>query len=137
MTIVAIDDMRSTPAGPRLLGGRCDRCRTVAFPRPTTCAKCTNASIDEFELPTEGTLWTFTVQGFHPKPPYDGPSHFEPYGVGYVDLGEVLVEARLTESDPDRLEIGARMRLVQIEYGSDEGGAALETFAFERVGSAA
>jgi uncharacterized OB-fold protein len=49
------------------------------------------------ELPDRGTLWTWTVQAFEPKPPYRAPeSGFTPYGVGYVDLGEVIVESRLT-----------------------------------------
>ena len=26
----------------------------------------------------EGRLWTFTVQGFRPKPPYIGPDEFDP-----------------------------------------------------------
>ncbi len=40
---------------------------------------------------------------------------FEPYGVGYVELpGEVRVEARLTEYDPERLRIGMPMELTLI-----------------------
>ena len=49
-------------------------------------------------------------------PPYAGdPDEFEPYGVGYVELaGEVRVEGRLTEADPERLRIGMPMELVLI-----------------------
>jgi len=65
-----------------------------------------------------GTLHTWTVQGFRPKPPYAGPEEFEPYGVGYVELpGEVLVEARLTVADPDRLRIGMPVELVIVPFG--------------------
>ena len=53
------------------------------------------------------------MQGFRPKsPPYAGPEEFTPFGVGYVDLGAVIVEARLTENDPGRLAIGMEMELV-------------------------
>lgn len=131
------DDLHQTPDGPRLVGGRCADCGTVAFPRPASCARCTGTTVDQHLLPTEGTLWTFTVQGFRPKAPYDGPEEFEPYGVGYVDLGgEVLVEARLTESAPERLQIGAPMRLVLQAYGQ-QGDTVLETYAFAPIGGAA
>jgi uncharacterized OB-fold protein len=57
-------------------------------------------------LARTGTLWTYTVQGFRPKSPYDGPEEFSPYAVGYVDLGEVLVESRLDVPVGHRLVIG-------------------------------
>jgi uncharacterized OB-fold protein len=80
------------------------------------------------ELATRGTLWTWTVQGFPPKsPPYhpDEAMAFQPYGVGYVELpDQVRVEARLTESDPDRLRIGMTMELVIVPFGDQV------TFAF-------
>ena len=43
-------------------------------------------------------LWTWTTQGFEPKPPYVADGEFEPYGVGYVEFpGFLRVEGRLTE----------------------------------------
>lgn len=131
-------DLRDTEDGPRLVGGRCSDCGTVAFPRPASCARCTGTAINEHLLASEGRLWTFTVQVFRPKAPYDGPEDFEPYGLGYVDLaGEVLVEARLTEADAQRLSIGDRLRLVRLTYAQDPDGRALHTFAFEPVGASA
>ena len=56
--------------------------------------------------------WSFTTQDFPPKEPYaSGETNetFVPYGIGMVQLGnEVRVEARLTESDPEKLAIGRR-----------------------------
>ena len=70
-------------------------------------------------------MWT------EPKSPYLPPKGgFEPYGVGYMELpGEVKVEARLTESDPSRLEIGMPMELVIVPFATD-GDEELLTFAF-------
>lgn len=86
--------------------------------------------MSETALPRFGRLWSFTVQHFEPKAPFrhDGP--FEPYGVGYVDLGPVIVEARLTESDADRLAIGAPMDLTLIPAFQDDDGTPVLTFAF-------
>ena len=85
---------------PRLVAGRCEGCGTFVFPCPESCPKCSGEAIERVPLPHRGRLWTFTVQRFAPKAPYDGPKDFEPYGVGYVEFsGQVLVEGRLTESD--------------------------------------
>ena len=62
------------------------------------------------ELPTEGVLWTWTVQAFEPKAPFVAPADgFQPFPVGYVDLGDVMVEARL-DAPPEELSVGQPMR---------------------------
>ena len=46
------------------------------------------------------------MQAIEPKAPYRAPDGgFAPYGVGYVDLGDVIVESRLL-GDPAGFEIG-------------------------------
>jgi uncharacterized protein len=104
-------------AEPRLLGSRCERCGTVTFPRQGSCPRCTSTEVREHALATRGTLWSWTIQCFEPKPPYVAPNGdpFEPYGVGYVELpGEVRVETRLTVADPARLRIGMPMELTTV-----------------------
>ncbi len=112
------------------------------FPTQSGCPKCTGSSTETVELGRRGTLWTWTVQGFPPKaPPFIGatdPAHFQPFGVGYVELpGEVKVEARLTVADPDQLSIGMEMELVVIPLTTDADGNEVMTFAFRPVGEAA
>ncbi len=117
--------------GPALLGARCGACGTTTFPKQESCPDCTRVDMEECLLPREGTLWSFTVQGFRPKPPYSGPEPFEPFGVGYVQLGDaVIVEARLTENDPSRLRIGAPVELVLEPFTQDPDGTPVVTFAF-------
>jgi len=116
---------------PRLIGGSCRACGAVAFPRPTSCARCTSIDIEERLLAPRGTLWSWTVQRFQPKDPYIGPEPFEPYGVGYVDLdGDVLVESRLTTADPEELEIGQPVDLVVVPFTTRDDGTEVVTFAF-------
>jgi len=82
------------------------------------------------ELADRGTLWTWTVQAFEPKAPYRTPeAGFEPYGVGYVDLGDVIVEGRLTGTDT--YEIGQPMRLTLLPLWNDDSGTPVVTYAFE------
>jgi uncharacterized OB-fold protein len=121
-------------AKPQLIGSRCRPCRTTVFPRQPSCPRCTANDTEYRLLPSHGTLWSFTVQSFPPKAPYAGPTGdaFVPYGVGYVQLGdEVLVEARLTESDPDRLHIGDAVELVLVPLNDD-----ITTVAFAPAGDA-
>jgi uncharacterized OB-fold protein len=119
---------------PRLIGSRCLACGTTTFPQQPSCPKCAGSATEERLLSRTGSLWSFTVQGFRPKSPYNGPDEFEPYGVGYVELpGEVMVEARLTESDPAALAIGAVMELDVVPFRRDEDGNDIVTFAFRPV----
>jgi uncharacterized OB-fold protein len=122
---------------PVLLGSRCTNCDNHMFPRQNGCPRCMSSEQDDVELATTGTLWSWTVQAFPPKaPPYLGPvgDDFVPFGVGYVELpGEVRVEARLTEADPDRLEIGMPMELVVDRLGNDDDGNEIITYAFAPV----
>jgi len=119
---------------PKLLGSRCTNCGNHMFPVQDGCPRCMSSESEQVELATRGTLWSWTVQAFPPKaPPYLGPigDDFVPYGVGYVELpDQVRVEARLTENDPAKLEIGMEMELVIEPLGADDDGNELITYAF-------
>ncbi len=120
---------------PRLVGAQCASCGLVGFPAGPSCVRCGSGQFVQKLLADRGTLWTFTTQNFRPpSPPYDGTDtagSFRPYAVGYVELpGEVMVEARLTESDPARLAIGQQMRLTVIPYTVTPDGTEVVTFAF-------
>lgn len=81
-------------------------------------------------LPERGTVWSWTVQEFAPKPPYRAPgAEFEPFVLGYVDLGDVLVESRLDVSRGE-VRIGLPVRLATIPAYTDDDGADVHTYAF-------
>ena len=121
-------------AKPHLIGGRCANCGNYTFPISPGCPKCAGSDIEAAILGTDGTLWAWTVQGFPPKsPPYLGandPEQFEPFGVGYVELPEVIVEARLTESEPAKLREGMAMSLTLERLFTNDDGDDVMTFAF-------
>ncbi len=122
---------------PALLGSRCTACGIVSFPAAESCMACSGQEVSVEELPRRGTLWTWTVQQFMPKTPYNSgetPETFQPFGVGYVELpGGVRVEGRLTESDPDRLRIGMEMDVVFDTYRVEDNGDEVIGFFFRPV----
>lgn len=121
---------------PQLVGSRCDDCGMVTFPAQGSCPRCGSTAMAEHLLARRGTLWAWTTQSFPPPPPYAGPTgtDFVPFGVGYVELGgEVKVEARLTENDPEKLAHGMEVELVVVPFRTDDDGTEVVTFAFAPV----
>lgn len=122
---------------PALLCSRCTDCGRAAFPAQQSCSACCGQDVTVERLPARGTLWTWTVQRFMPKRPYNSgetSESFTPYGVGYVELpGGVRVEGRLTENDPEKLHIGMAMKVVFDTYRTDEDGTEVIGFSFAPV----
>lgn len=129
--------LRLDGAHPALLGSRCCACGEVYFPAARGCTRCCGNQLEAFELGRHGRLWSWTVQGFCPKPPYDGVDNeadFHPYGVGYVEMAcGTKVESRLTLADPTRLRIGMAMELTLEPYRRDSDGDYIHTYAFRPV----
>jgi uncharacterized OB-fold protein len=123
---------------PQLIGSRCTACGIVTFPTQDSCPRCASTEMEEKLLSRRGTLWAWTTQDFPPpSPPYAGArgKEFVPFGVGYVELpGEVKVETRLTETDPEKLTPGMEMELVLVPFRTDDDGNEVVTFAFAPVG---
>jgi uncharacterized OB-fold protein len=90
----------------------------------------------EHLLARRGRLWAWTTQEFPPpSPPYAGPAgkDFVPFAVGYVELGDVKVETRLTVADPEALVPGTEMELAVVPFRTDDDGNEVVTFAFAPV----
>ena len=55
-----------------------------------------------------------------------------PYGIGWVQVADnLMIEARLTESDPDKLEFGMPVELVLIPLSVDDEGNEVLSYAFQ------
>jgi len=122
---------------PQLIGSRCAACGIVTFPSQDSCPRCSSTDMAEHLLARRGRLWAWTTQHFPPpSPPYVGPTgkDFVPFGLGYVELGgEVKVETRLTEADPEALRTGMEMELTVVPLCTDGDGNEVVTFAFQPV----
>jgi len=114
----------------QLLAGRNKADGRLKFPFPLGRE---SENYDLVPLSRKGKLWSWTVQRFRPKPPYDGrgdDGDFTPYAVGYIELpGQLIVEGRIIVSDFDTLRIGQPMRVVTEDY-RDENGEPVLTYAF-------
>lgn len=110
---------------PLLAGSGCEDCDVVVFPAVNRCPGCSGTNVVRQALPGRGTVWTWTRQHFAPKPPFEAPAAgFEPFVVGYVDLGRVLVESRII----GEVAIGDQVELHLLDVTDAEF-----TFAFEKV----
>jgi uncharacterized OB-fold protein len=123
---------------PRLLGSSCVECGLTVFPAQPSCPGCGGGPVEQVELPSRGTLWTWTTQSFPPvAPPYLGVTErdeFAPFGIGWVSLSEhLMIEARLTESDPERLRFGMPVELTLAPVATDDEGNDVVSFAFRPV----
>ncbi|WP_111510826.1 Zn-ribbon domain-containing OB-fold protein [Mycobacterium kyogaense] len=136
-TVVAEEHLEVTDGQVSLVAARCRGCGATVFPSQPSCPRCTASDMARWVLPPQGLLWSYTIQRFPPKAPYDGAgrSEFDPYGVGYVDFDVVIVEGRLTTAAPAELRIGQAVKVVLAPYATDEDGRVLHTFAFEPVGN--
>lgn len=136
-TIPFAEEVFTWPSdNPQLIGCRCTDCQAVFFPAQPGCGRCGSLALERELLPRTGTIWSWTTQEFLPKEPYAGgetPETFKPFGVGLIDLdGVVRVEARLTESDPEKLKIGGKVEMVIFPFRTD-GDTQVVSFAFKPV----
>lgn len=125
---------RGEGASTRLLAGRSRKTGRLRFPFPHGADA---EDYDEVELAPEGALWSYTIQRFRPKTPFNGDGDdrdFKPYGVGYVELaGQLIVESRLVAENLESLRIGEPMRVTTEAYRTNEAGEPVLTYAFTPV----
>ena len=77
-------------------------------------------------------MWTWTRQRFQPKnPPYAGrepAEEFVAFGIGFIELPEGRVEARIAGDIAQELHIGMPMELTVIPFSTDEDGTEVLTY---------
>ena len=127
---------REVDGAAHLLGSRCASCKTPYFPKSLLChnANCDDSKMEDAEYGPSGTLWSYSVQNYPPPPPAITPDPYEPYAVGVVDLDDGLrVAGRMTTTDPDRVKVGARVKVVLGPLGRDDEGTELVSWLFDPV----
>ena len=93
----------------RLEGAVCSNCGAKFFPPREVCAECRSQDLEPYEFDGHGALYSFTTVRQAPLG-YEGNL---PYAVGIIKLDEgPMVEAQLTDVNPDGLKVGQRVEMV-------------------------
>ena len=91
-----------------LLGMHCVECGIVVFGPATFCQSCTSPRLEQIDLATEGTLYSYTIVRV-PPPGWPGQV---PYVLGEVELPEgPHVLAEVIECSHEALRVGMIMTL--------------------------
>jgi len=136
-TIPIKQGLWTTPSSPgeqpQLIASKCLQCGELYFPRKVDrrCVYCQQENLEDVKLSRRGKLYSFTVVMQEPGGGYyKGPV---PYAYGCVDLPEgIRIVSLLTESDPEKLEVGMDVEMV-VEKLCDDEGNVVTTFKFKPV----
>ncbi|MEM7436697.1 MAG: Zn-ribbon domain-containing OB-fold protein [Myxococcota bacterium] len=116
---------------PRLLGTRCRTCGTYFFPAERTFCRnpeCQEGDLEDVELSSRGTLWSYTSANYKPPPPFVAKEPFEPFAIAAVALeaeGLTILGQVADGVGVDSLETGMDMELVLRELYEEEGNVYL------------
>ena len=107
-------------SGGTLIGFRCRECEVTVFGPATFCQACTSFDLEEADLGSEGTLYSYTIVRI---PPAGWPGDV-PYILGQVELPSgPQVLAEVIDCDQSDLTIGMPVRLAVQAVPAQEGGA--------------
>jgi uncharacterized OB-fold protein len=112
---------------PHLVANACRGCGALYFDRRNACARCGKLEFDRRPLATTGVLRSFTV--IHRA----APNIAVPYVSSVVELdGGGVVKANLLDAgtDPEKIELGMKVRLTTFPCGTDEEGTEAVAFGF-------
>jgi uncharacterized OB-fold protein len=113
---------------PHLVAQQCTGCEARFFGRRNACASCSGTDFRPVDVPTEGTLRTFTIVAF------GAPGVTVPYVAGVVDCDGTSVRGNVVGLDPptpDNVRLGMPVRLTTFVTDTDDEGTEAIGFGFE------
>ncbi|HVC70975.1 MAG TPA: OB-fold domain-containing protein [Acidimicrobiales bacterium] len=112
---------------PHLEANACSSCGALFFDRRNACARCGKIGFEKRALATDGVVRSYTV--IHRA----APGVPVPYVSSVVELdGGGVVKANLLDagSDPEKIELGMRVKLTTFGCGVDAEGTEAVAFGF-------
>ena len=85
-------------------GYKCISCGKIHYPKHARCLNCKKQEFNEIDLPSEGTLVTWTML----KAPPTGIDKHSLF-LGIIDLGDVRYTGQL-EIKPEEIQMGMRLK---------------------------
>jgi uncharacterized protein len=121
------DSVAYAPDGsPRLLAGVCRHCGQSVFPPPKVCPACWGEAIDKMELPSTGTVYTYSVV-------HSGRAGWKtPYVLAYVDFDDRDVRVAGIVQGPAgwRPTLGSTVRVGTGVVSTDAQGEPVQAHCF-------
>jgi uncharacterized OB-fold protein len=124
---IPVVDYLALEGDPRLVANACTACGALYFDRRNACAKCGKREFAKKDLERTGTLRSFTIIY------RAAPTVPVPYVSCVVELdGGGVVKANLLDAgtEPDKIDLGTRVRLTTFPCGRDEEGTEAVAFGF-------
>jgi len=111
---------------PHLRAHECASCKARFFDRRNACASCFGTAFTDVNVPTAGTLSTFTIVSFAP------PGVEAPFVAAIVDCGGTSVPGKLLNVPPapEHVTLGMPLRLATYSLGADAGGVEAIGYGF-------
>lgn len=92
-----------------LIGVQCSDCSTKTFPKRTFCPSCRSTNLKDWNVPSKGVIYSYTIVNF-PIERYEDA----PYYVGLISVestSKPLITAQLKFSEPEKIKIGQNVTL--------------------------
>lgn len=112
---------------PHLVANVCKECGATYWDRRNACAKCGKTAFDTKDMPSTGELVSFSI--VHRA----APGVPTPYVSSVVHLdGGGSVKANLVDvdPDPDKIELGMKVKLATFVADTDDEGTEAVAFGF-------
>src|SRR5690606_28211498 len=115
-TQIPIVDYLVLGEDPHLEASECTSCGARYFDRRNACASCFGTDFTSVDVPTEGTLRSFTIVTFA------APGVPVPFVAGIVDAGGTSVRTNIINVEPDdeHVTLGMPVRLATYSLGTDD-----------------
>lgn len=119
---IALNELFSEDKG--LIGSQCSECGEQFFPAVKACANCSSENMSPAAFGKTGALWSWTIQNFMPKAPYNSAENkdtFNRYGVGFVEMSSgIKIKSRLRMGETS-FSIGQPMFLEIVPFETEDG----------------
>ena len=112
---------------PALLGSRCHKCGTYAFPKEQIFCRnpaCDGTEFEEVEFSRRGRIWSYTDARYQPPPPYVAADPYVPFCLAAVELAaeKIVVMGQVVSGvTVDDLTVGDEVELVIDTLYSEDG----------------
>ena len=117
-----------------LAGSRCGACEETSLGVTSSCSNCGDENLSPVVLGDAGTLYTYTVVRHRPPGNYQGPADFKPFGLGLVEIDNVIRVMAPLSTDPERLQIGMQLNFHPYVLRTNEKGEEVIAFTYDAAG---